>query len=58
MDKIIKALEFFKAELKNGKCSDECVQCNAYEIAIKVLEKELNYKNMINKFFKIEERIK
>lgn len=32
------ALEFFKEELKDGKCSDTCVICNAKEWAIKALE--------------------
>lgn len=33
-----KALEWFKEELKDGKCSDECPQCNAYDVAIRSLE--------------------
>ena len=33
------ALEWFKEELKEGKCSDTCPQCAAYEVAIEILEK-------------------
>lgn len=33
------ALWFFKEELKEGKCSDDCLQCNSMEIAIEALEK-------------------
>lgn len=33
------ALEWFKEEMKEGKCSDTCPQCAAYEVAIEVLEK-------------------
>lgn len=32
------ALEYFKEELKDGKCSDTCPICNAMEWAIKALE--------------------
>ena len=31
------ALEYFKEELKDGKCSDTCPICNAMEWAIKAL---------------------
>jgi hypothetical protein len=33
------ALAFFKGELKEGKCSDYCLQCNSMEMAINALEK-------------------
>ena len=36
---IKQALEWFKEEMKEGKCSDTCPQCAAYEVAINVLEK-------------------
>ena len=32
------ALEYFREELKDGKCSDTCPICNANEWAIKALE--------------------
>ena len=32
------ALEYFREELKDGKCSDTCPICNAMEWAIKALE--------------------
>lgn len=35
------ALIWFKDDLKNGKCSDECPQCNAMEKAIEALEKQI-----------------
>ena len=35
------ALAWFKEELKDGKCSDNCRQCNAYEVAIEALEKQI-----------------
>lgn len=35
------ALNWFKDDLKNGKCSDECPQCNAMEKAIEALEKQI-----------------
>lgn len=35
------ALNWFKDDLKNGKCSDECPQCNAMERAIEALEKQV-----------------
>ena len=34
-------LNWFKDDLKNGKCSDECPQCNAMEKAIEALEKQI-----------------
>lgn len=36
---IKKALKWFKEEMKEGKCSNTCPQCAAYEVAINVLEK-------------------
>lgn len=39
MNKIKEALEWFKEELAEGKCSDTCPQCAAYEVAIEILEK-------------------
>lgn len=35
------ALNWFKDDLKNGKCSDQCPQCNAMEKAIEALEKQI-----------------
>ena len=35
------ALAWFKEELKDGKCSDNCRQCNAYEVAVEALEKQI-----------------
>ena len=38
------AIKWFEAELKDGKCSDECLQCNANEKALEALrmtEKEI-----------------
>ena len=35
------ALAWFKEELKDGKCSDNCRQCNAYEVAISAIEKQI-----------------
>ena len=35
------ALNWFRDDLKNGKCSDECPQCNAMEKAIEALEKQI-----------------
>ena len=31
---IKQSLEWFKEETKEGKCSDTCPQCAAYEVAI------------------------
>ena len=35
------ALWFFKEELKQGKCSEDCLQCNSMELAISALEKQI-----------------
>lgn len=32
------AAEWFREELKDGKCSENCVQCNANEIALEAIE--------------------
>lgn len=32
---------WFEEDLKFGKCSDSCPQCNAMELAIKALEKQI-----------------
>lgn len=42
------ALAWFKEELKDGKCSDNCRQCNAYEVAIEALEKQIAKKPVTN----------
>lgn len=42
------ALIWFKDDLKNGKCSDECPQCNAMERAIEALEKQIPKKHFKN----------
>ncbi len=42
------ALEWFKEELKHGKCSDTCVQCNANEKAMEALEKQIPKKPIVN----------
>lgn len=34
------ALDWFEEELKYGKCSEDCPQCNAYEVAIEALKQE------------------
>lgn len=38
---IKEAIKWFEEELEDGKCSDECIQCNAYEKAIEALEKQI-----------------
>ena len=38
------AIEFFKGELEGGKCSEHCVQCNANELALQALEKQIPQK--------------
>lgn len=43
------ALIWFKDDLKNGKCSDECPQCNAMEKAIEALEKQIPKKPLPHK---------
>lgn len=35
------AMEWFKNDLKDGKSFDDCPQCNASEIAVKALEKQI-----------------
>ena len=35
------AYEWFANELKDGKCSDDCEQCNANEIALHAIEKQM-----------------
>lgn len=39
------ALGWFKAELKDGKCSDDCPECNAMEFAIIALENYIKTNN-------------
>lgn len=39
--KLKEAAEWFREELKDGKCSEICVQCNANEIALKAIEKQI-----------------
>ena len=36
---IKQSLEWFKEEMKEGKCCDACPQCATYEIVIEVLKK-------------------
>lgn len=43
------ALNWFKDDLKNGKCSDERPQCNAMEKAIEALEKQIAKKPIAEK---------
>ena len=38
---IEEALEWFKNDLKDGKCSEDCPDCNAREKAIEALEKQI-----------------
>lgn len=38
------ALKWFKNELKDGKCSKSCEQCNASERALFALEKQIPMK--------------
>ena len=35
------AKAFFEEDLKDGKCSDNCPECNAMELAISALEKQI-----------------
>ena len=35
------AKALFEQDLKDGKCSDDCPECNARELAIYVLEKRI-----------------
>lgn len=46
------ALNWFKDDLKNGKCSDECPQCNAMEKAIEALEKQIAKEHHHTKVFR------
>lgn len=39
--KLKEAAEWFREELKDGKCSENCVQCNANEIALAAIEKQM-----------------
>lgn len=45
------ALNWFKDDLKNGKCSEECPQCNAMERAIEALEKQVKKKPVLDTTF-------
>ncbi len=44
------ALTWFKEDMKDGKCSDDCHMCNAMEQAILALEKQIPKKPQIIKF--------
>ena len=35
------AKAWFEEDLKDGKCSDDCPDCNARELAVKALEKQI-----------------
>ena len=35
------AKELFEEDLKGGKCSEDCPECNARELAIKAIEKQI-----------------
>lgn len=35
------AKAFFEEDLKDGKCSDNCPECNAMELAISAIEKQI-----------------
>ena len=35
------AKDLFEEDLKDGKCSDDCPECNARELAIAALEKQI-----------------
>ena len=35
------AKSFFEEDLKDGKCGDNCPECNAMELAISALEKQI-----------------
>jgi hypothetical protein len=41
---------WFEEDLKDGKCSDSCPQCNAMELAIKALDKQIPKKVDIKKY--------
>lgn len=43
------AKALFKEDLKDGKCSDDCPECNARELAISALEKQIPKKPIWNK---------
>lgn len=52
IDNCEQALNWFKEELKEGKCSDNCPQCNANEFAIKALEKHIPKKPNLDKMMR------
>ena len=45
------AKALFDEDLKDGKCSDDCPECNARELAITALEKQIP-KGLSTKFYK------
>ena len=38
---IQEAIDLFKEDLKDGKCNEDCPECNARELAISALEKQI-----------------
>lgn len=42
------AKALFEEDLKDGKCSNDCPECNAREMAIYALEKQIPKKPIIN----------
>lgn len=41
MMELKEAAEWFRNDLGDGKCSEDCVQCNANEIALEAIEKQI-----------------
>ena len=42
------AKALFEEDLKDGKCSNDCPECNAREMAISAIEKQIPKKPIIN----------
>lgn len=47
--KLEAALKYFSEDLKYGKCSEDCPQCNAYEVAIEAIKKEIAEREIVDK---------
>lgn len=45
---IQEAIDLFKEDLKDGKCNEDCPECNARELAISALEKQIPKKIIEN----------
>lgn len=44
------AKAIFEEDLKDGKCSDDCPECNARELAISAIEKQIPKKVEVTKY--------